>query len=64
MTCRSDRVSMTLKQAEKMMADIRTMQKLARNEGASNRLQNTLDRCAVQIKKSIGKAKAMERTLF
>lgn len=55
---------MTLKQAEKMMADIRTMQRLARNEGASNRMQNTLDRCAVQIKKSIGKAKAMERTLF
>lgn len=55
---------MTLKQAEKMMADIRTMQRLARNEGASNRLQNTLDRCAVQIKKSICKAKAMERTLF
>lgn len=47
-----------------MMADIRTMQRLARNEGASNRLQNTLDRCAVQIKKSISKAKAMERTLF
>lgn len=44
---------MTLKQAEKMMADIRTMQRLARNEGASNRLQNCLSAAVVIVRKEI-----------
>lgn len=58
------RVSMTRKQAEMVLYELNTVKRLARLEGGSNRMQNTLDRVVVRIKRAIRLSEAQETGLF